>query len=91
MANIIEYITLPVGKQFVCYITYGDATGLSEEEIREADCWFRDWAHVIQKNHKVDAFYYKWGEDVEFIRDDVSGEYAECIDCTILIDSMGEY
>ena len=78
MANIIEYDTVTIGSHYVCALEYGDYSGLDDKEEGILEQWL--------KQFKGKYVYFQYSEDSHFERCAIGGLYADCVDCTILID-----
>ncbi len=74
----IDTVTYNIGQHFACYIEYGDATGLTDEEQQECDIFLS----VIPENvpEGFEFMHTTIGEDVGFDRDEIGGLMGECVE-----------
>ena len=63
-----------IAECFTVYFEYGDSSGLTDQEIEQADNFLKDYKNSC----------FKWSDELHFARCDVTGLYADTLDVTIL-------
>jgi len=71
----IDYFTYTISGHWVWAIEYGDADGLTKAEERQLS----DFLESLPS----DAIGWEYGEDHYFAVDEISGLYAQCVDCKL--------
>lgn len=64
-----------IGRHWLTYLEYGDISGLTEEEEKQADTWLSQFPGAS----------FTYGENWYFATDDISGLKAECVDVNVYI------
>ena len=76
--KIVKTYTCNIPAWSVCYIEYGDADGLSEEDIDTVD----DWMKSLNKAGFTELVF-SIGEDTGFHMFPEFGLGCDCVECTI--------
>ena len=73
-----DTVTYTVGQHLACFFEYGDASGLDDDEVREAEIML---STIPENGPEGFSFMHTTiGEPVGFDRDEVSGLMGDCVE-----------
>jgi len=67
--------TATVGQHFASPIEYGDMTGLTDHEEAQVNRWLSAYPNAT----------FKWGEESEFARCEITGLMSNCVEVEIYV------